>query len=150
METSKVADGAQNLNNSVTEPSTSDKSEKLILAKIAGLERNMNKGFAKLVKSGDNNYNDIKAMIPTHSLVEFDSLDRSLREDEYLYQKMKRYMQRFRSVATTNDIYGSVLKRIVDDKVLIAFNFHGVKAKTKFEDYAIVEMIFGKLFFLKR
>lgn len=131
----------------VQNPSTSqsDNSQQLVLAKIDALKRQMTKEFAKFAKSGDNNYNDIKEMIPTHSVLEFDMLDRNLREDDQLNQKMKRYLQRYKSVATTNDIYGSVLKRIVDDKVLLDFNFHGVKNKLKFEDYAVVDMIFGKL-----
>lgn len=122
------------------------KVQEIILAKIDGLGRQMSKGFAKLSKSGDNNYNDIKSMIPTHSVFDFDSLNRILHEDDYLYQKMKRYLQRYRSVATTNDVYGSVLKRIVDDKVLLEYNYHGVKNKIKIEDYAVVDMLFGKLF----
>lgn len=77
---------ASNRMNKTSEP-TSEKSQELILAKIDGLDRKMTKGFANLSKSGDNNYNDIKAMIPTHSLVEFDAFD--------AYQKMKRYLQRY-------------------------------------------------------
>lgn len=140
----RVGTVRQNVEN-VETPGTShsENSQHLVLAKIDGLRRQMTKEFAKFAKSGDNNYNDIKEMIPAHSVLEFDSLERSLREDDQLFQKMKRFLQRYRSVATTNDIYGSVLKRIVDDKVLLDFNFHGVKNKLKFEDYAVVEMIFG-------
>lgn len=132
-------------NNSDNMATTSGTSDKLILAKIDTLQRVVNKGFAKMTKSGDNNYNDIKSLIPTHSLAEFDSLDVVLREDDYLLQKMRRYLQRYRSVATTNDIYGSVLSRIVDDKVLLSYNFNGVKKKFRINDYAVIEILFGKL-----
>lgn len=132
-------------NNSNNMATTSGTSDKLILAKIDMLQRVVNKGFSKMTKSEDNNYNDIKSLIPTHSVAEFDSLDVILREDNYLLQKMRRYLQRYRAVATTNDIYGSVLNRIVDDKVLLSYNFNGVKKKFKINDYAVIEILFGKL-----
>lgn len=101
----------------------------------------LNKEFNKQRKYGES---DVKKMIPSHSVDDFELWDSQVTDDEELYKATKRYLQKFKGEATNSNHYGSVLIRIVDDEVLSHYNYGGVHNKFQLQKHAVVEMLYGK------
>lgn len=101
----------------------------------------LNKEFNKQRKYAES---DVKKMIPSHSVDDFELWDSQVTDDEELHKVTKRYLQKFKGEATNTNYYGSVLIKIVDDEVLYHYNYGGVHDKFQLKNHAVVEMLYGK------
>ncbi|KAJ6647809.1 Zinc finger protein, partial [Pseudolycoriella hygida] len=105
--------------------------------------KKMSKNLSRFVKYADEDFDEIRRLLPVKRVEFLDSFDQRITDDTDFRRKVLLYLRGFKGSGIPND-FTSVMRKIMDDEVLYLFNLKGIMNKRSLENYKFMDIIHGQ------